>query len=341
MKSQCWQFDAYGAPETLVWREQELPEPGPGQALVKLKAIGMNRADWNYVQGEYFPAEVFPSCLGAEAVGEIIALGEPTESGLTALTQLDLKVGARVGTLSARVNRARMGVYRDIGLYDQAALVPVPETYTDEEGAAFWTALLTMGGAMEMGGFTANSGAGKTVLITAAASGMGMLALKIAKLWGATTIATTRSAQKQKEMSGFADHVILCQDSESLAKEAKRVTNGQGVNLALDPVGAAFYPGLLGAMARSGDIVSYEAITGSQASIGIMDMMMKDLSFHGFTIFRPFSSPQLLSTLVDIGLANAEALRPVVAGSFDLANAPQALDALGRSEHIGKLIIRC
>ena len=94
-------------------------------------------------------------------------------------------------------------------------------------------------------------------------------------------------------------------------------------------------------MARSGDIVSYEAITGSQASIGIMDMMMKDLSFHGFTIFRPFSSPQLLSTLVDIGLANAEALRPVVAGSFDLANAPQALDALGRSEHIGKLIIRC
>jgi len=341
MKSQCWQFDAYGAPETLVWREQELPEPGPGQALVKLKAIGMNRADWNYVQGKYFPAEVFPSCLGAEAVGEIIALGGPAESGPTALAQLNLKVGARVGTLSARVNRARMGVYRDIGLYDQAALVPIPDTYTDEEGAAFWTALLTMGGAMEMGGFTANSGAGKTALITAAASGMGMLALKLAKLWGATTIATTRSAQKQEEMSGFADHVILCQDSESLAEGVKRATNGQGANLALDPVGAAFYPGLLAAMARSGDIVSYEAITGSQASMSIMDMMMKDLSFHGFTIFRVFSSSQLLSTLVDIGLANADALRPVVAGSFDLANVPQALDALGRSEHIGKLIIRC
>lgn len=341
MKSNSWQFDAHGAPgEALRWREQDLAEPGPGQAWVKIHAIGINRSDLNYVLGQHFPARTFPSCLGAEAVGEIIALGPAAKGGPEPVSRLNLEVGARIGTLSARVNQAAMGVYRDVGLYDQAALAPIPDSYTDEEGAAFWTAVLTMGGAMEMAGFSAATAAGKQVLVTAGGGGMGGMAIQLARHWGATSIATTRNAEKADRLNWLADHVIVCNDSASLADGVLKITDGHGVDLVLDPVGADFYPGLLKAVAQGGNIVSYECITGTLADISIMDMMMKDVSFHGYTTFRPFNNPALLNRLIDLGLDNAQALRPVVSQTFGLSETPMALETLGRSEHVGKLVIK-
>ncbi len=341
MQSSTWQFDAYGPPgQALAWREQELPEPGPGQAWVKIKAIGMNRSDLNYIGGHYFPAKHFPSCVGTEAVGEIIALGPPGRGKAEPLEHLQLAEGDRVGTLTLRIDEAAMGVYRDVGLYDQAALAPVPEAYSDEEAAAYWVAILTMGGAMEMGGLSATTAAGKTVLITAAASGMGVMALKLARLWGANTIATTRNPAKVSELEALAGQVLVCQDSQSLADGVHKLTQGRGVDCVLDPVGAEYYPGLLKALARGGQIVSYECITGTQAGLSIMDMMMKDASFHGFTVFRPFANPALLNRLVAMGLDDAAPLRPLISRSFDLAEAPRALEVLGRCEHVGKLVIR-
>jgi NADPH2:quinone reductase len=341
MKSHSWQFDSYGTPsEVLTWREQDLPEPGPGQALVEIDAIGINRSDLNLVLGQYFPTGDFPSCLGGEAVGRIVALGQPIEVGLDPVNRLNLEIGARVATLSGRVDRVGMGVYRDVGLYDQASLAPVPESYSDEEGAALWTALITMGGAMEMGGFTAATAAGKKILITAGGSGIGALALKLARHWGATTIATTRNEGKADELSKLADHVVVCGDSDSLQEGVNEATNGHGADLVLDPVGAAFYPGLMGAVARGGAIVSYECITGSDARISIIDMMMKNASLHGFTIFHVVNNPEVLTRMIDIGLNNAQALRPVISEIFDLSDLPAALEALGRSEHVGKMVIK-
>jgi NADPH2:quinone reductase len=82
MKTRTFQFTEYGqATDVLQLAEQELPEPGPGQALVRIKAVGLNRSESNYVQGRYIPAREFPSGIGQEAVGEIVALGPPAEEG--------------------------------------------------------------------------------------------------------------------------------------------------------------------------------------------------------------------------------------------------------------------
>jgi len=341
MKSKTWQFDAYGPPsQVMQWRSEAIPEPGPGQAWVKISAVGINRSDLNYVEGRYFPASKFPSCMGTEAVGEIIALGPPGHGQPAPLRQLRLAPGTRVGTLTERIDQARTGVFRDVGLYRQASLVPIPDAYSDAEGAAFWVAVLTMGGAMEMGGLTAMTSPGKTVLITAAASGMGVMALKLAKLWGATTIATTRHGSKVPELERMADHVLVCTDHAGLKDGVKRLTNGKGADVALDPVGADFFPGLLDAIARGGQIVSYECMTGAMATFSIMDLMLKDASLHGFTVFRPFGDPVLLDRLVDMGLENALSLKPVISREFDLNQAPQALEALRRCEHVGKIVLR-
>lgn len=341
MRANRWQFAALGRPtEVMSWHAEDLPEPGPGQALVKIRAVGINRSDLNYVLGSHFPARRFPSGLGGEAVGEILALGPPASDGPPPVRGLQLAVGGRVGTVSGRIDRIASGVYRDIGLYDQAALLPVPLDYTDEEGAALWTAVFTMAGAMEMAGFNAHSAPGKTVLFTAGASGMGAFGLRLARHWGARTIATTRRQDKAGALAELADEIIVCSDSASLAKGVLACTDGRGYDLALDPVGAAFYPGLIEAAARSGRIVSYECISGSPANISIMEMIMKDLSLHGFTTFRVFGDPHRLDAMVELGMEHAQAVRPLVANTFPLSEAAEALETLEQSRHIGKLVLR-
>lgn len=335
MKSHAWQFDHHGEPrEVLHWREQELAQPGPGEVLVKIRAVGLNHADLAYVRGQYFPPESFPTCVGEEAVGEIIAVGD-SQDGL----QSDYQIGSRVALSPLMIHKESMGVFRDIGLYDQGMLLPVPDDYSDEEVAALWLGVITMAGALEMAGIKPGTANGKRILVTAGASGMGIIALKLANAWGAKTIATTRNHRKSEILEKFTDHMVVCDNSETLAEGVKQATDNQGADVILDPVGAAFYPGLIEAAASGGHIVSYESMSGDNPKLSIMDMMMKDLSIHGYTVFRPLQNPKLLKWLVNIGLEYADLIRPEIAAVYDMSDAVAALETLGQSEHIGKLIL--
>lgn len=338
-RSHAWQFDSFAAPEqALVWREQSLPAPGPGQALVRIRAIGMNRSEFNYVQGRYFPPRSFPSGIGQEAVGEIVALG-PAGTGRRPVAETPLQVGARVAILPGCVDMVTMGVYRDIGLYDQAALAPVPDDYSDEEAAGLWMAVLTMAGAMVRAGLSPETAAGKELLLTAASSSMGVVALKLARAWGMQTIATTRSADKIPALAALADHAIVATDSASLVSGVRAAVGERGYDVALDPVGAAFYPGLAEAAGQRAQIVSYELITGAETPLPLLPMLTKNLALHGYTLFATLGEPALWDQLQGWGMAYAEAIRPVVAKTFPLSQAPQALAEMGRAEHIGKLVL--
>lgn len=338
--SHCWQFDAYNTPgAALQWRSQDLPGPGVGQVLLKIRAIGMNRSEFNYVQGRYAPARTFPSCLGQEAIGEILAIGPHNDDGPQTYAKTPLTVGSRVALLPGRLDMCGMGTYRDIGLYDQSALVPVPDYYTDAEGAALWMAVLTMAGALERAGVTPASAKLKTVVITAASSSMGIVALKLAKAWGAKTIATTRSAAKAEQLAALCDHAIVASDSDSLIAGIANVTDKRGFDAALDPVGQAFFPGLIQSAAIGAHIVSYEMLTGREPVLPIAQMMIKDITIRGYTIFRPYRIPGLLNQIIDWGMHEAHVIKPVIAGTYALSDAPAALEELGRSEHIGKLVL--
>lgn len=340
MKSQFFQFPEYGRPtDVLTLSEQDLPDPGPGEALVKILAIGMNRSELNYTLGKYVPAKSFPSAVGQEAVGEIVALGEQTQEGLQANPATPLTVGARVAILPGQVDMCGMGTYRQAGIYNQSALAPVPEDYSDAEGAAYWMAILTAGGCLQQAGITPDNAAGKHLLITAAASGIGIMALKLARAWGATTIATTRSDDKRADLTGLADHVVVCSDSDSLVAGVKEAIGEQGIDLALDPVGDAFYAGMIAVAANGGQIISYEMITGANTTISIPTIMIKDISLRGFTLFRLLQQPALLAELIDQGLTYSEQARPIVANTFPLSEAATALEVLESAKHLGKLVL--
>jgi len=341
MQTRYFRFPEYGMPtEVLQLGEQELPDPGPGQALVKIEAIGLNRSELRYAQGFYVPAREFPSCIGQEAVGRIVALGPPAKSGTAAIAATPLEVGARVALLPGRVDICGMGAYREVGLYDQAALAPVPESFSDAEGAAYWMGILTMGGCLEQAGLTPENTRGKRVLITAATSSMGIVALKLARAWGAETFATSRSDEKARNLEGIADHVIVCRDSDALIEGVNAVTGEAGIDVALDPVGADFYPGLLAVTATGGQIVSYELISGPVANLSIPTMMIKDVTIRGFVIFRVYRLPGLLDTLIQQGMAYSDRVRPIISKTFPWEQAPAALAELGEARHVGKLILQ-
>ena len=299
----------------------------------------MNRSEFNYVQGKYAPARSFPSGIGQEAIGEILAIGPASADGPQPHHKTPLTVGSRVALLPGRVDMCDMGTYRDVGIFDQAALAPVPPTYTDAEAAGLWMGVLTMAGALELAGITPESAKGKTVLITAASSSMGVIALKLARTRGATTIASSRSAAKREQLAALSDHAIVAGDSDALATEIGRATDKRGFDVALDPVGQAFYPGLIESAAIGAQIISYEMITGREPALPIALMMMKDLSVGGYTIFRPYRIPGLLTQIIDWGMTYAEQITPIVAATHPLENAPQILDELGRCEHLGKLVL--
>lgn len=341
MKTRFFRFHEHGMPsDVFELAVQELPDPGPGQALVRIRAIGLNRSEMRYTQGRHWPVREFPSCVGQEAVGEIVALGPPAASGPPANAATPLEVGARVALLPGRVDLCGMGAYREFGLYDRAMLAPVPDAFSDDEGAAYWMGILTMGGCLEQAGLNPVNAAGKRVLITAATSSMGVVALKLAKAWGAETLATTRSAAKGKLLEDLADHVIVCSDSEALGAGIAAATRGAGIDVALDPVGPAFYPGIVAGMAEGGCVVSYELMTGPEAALPLVPLLMKDLTLRGFAIPFVYRHDGLLDTLIEQGMRYADAVRPIIAKTFPWEQAAAALAELAEARHVGKLVLR-
>jgi NADPH:quinone reductase-like Zn-dependent oxidoreductase len=333
MQSVTWKFEAYGEPDQVLAQVKvALDAPAAGKALVKIRAIGMNRSELNYVRGKYLPARNFPSALGQEAVGEIVALGEPADDEAAH----SFAVGDRVALTPGRVDMCGTGTYRDYGIYDQKALIPVPDNYSDEEGAAFWMAFLTVAGSLHNAGMTAKNASGKTLLVTAAASSVGVMALKIARLWGARTLATTRSSAKIDVLEQLADKVLICERGEQLAEQLK--TSG-GFDFAIDPVGGDFIDAMVACANHGAAIVSYEMIAGGRPEYSIAQVLVKDLTIRGFALFNIFRQPGLCEELVEKGLQDAKGLVPVIAGTFTLEDAPSALHALDASRHIGKLVL--
>ena len=334
MQSAYWYFDRFGEARAVMrLGRQSVPPPGPGQALVRIRAVGLNQADNRYLAGTHFPPKALPSGLALEGVGEVVALG-PAADGAPP----DFAVGDRVAFLPVRVDTAGMGVLREVGLYDCAALLPAPPAYSDREAAAFWMAVLTMAGAMEMAGLDAVSSRGRRVTFTAAAGGMGTLALKLARAWGATTIATTRDPGKVSQLAALAAHVAVVRKPDDLTA-ALRAVAGEGVHAVIDPLGGDFVGAAVAALSPGGRYVGYEWRAGTAGSFEIPALIAADASLHGYSIFRLLRHPVLLARLTAAGLQQADALRPVLADDFSFAAAPDAFATLARGAHVGKITV--
>jgi len=232
----------FGGPEVLSAEDLPLPEPGPGQARVKLAAIGVNFID-TYQRKGLYPGPL-PRVLGGESAGVVDAIGE----GVT-----ELKAGDRVVSASAPSS------YAEYVVVPVAQLVPIPEAVPFEQAAAAMLQGLT---AHYLAFSTYPIKPGDTVLVHAAAGGVGRLLVQIAKRCGARVIGTASTDEKiALARSGGADEVIAY-TREDFEAATKRLTDGKGVNAVYDSVGKTTFDQSLNCLRPRGYLVLYGQSSG-------------------------------------------------------------------------------
>ena len=233
-----------GGPEVLKFETVEVGDPGSGQALLRQTAAGLNYID-TYQRTGLYPLASFPVVLGMEGAGVVEAVGE-------GVTEVD--VGDRVAYSMA------LGAYAERRLVPAAVLVRLPDGISDDQGAAMMLKGCT---AQYLLRRTYRVEAGDTVLIHAAAGGVGLIVCQWAKLLGATVIGTVGSADKAALAKAHGcDHVIDYR-TENFAERVREITNGAGVPIVYDSVGRDTFTASLDCLQPRGLLVSFGQSSGA------------------------------------------------------------------------------
>jgi NADPH2:quinone reductase len=249
----------YGGPEVLSYEEIPTPQPGAGEALVKLKAIGVNFIDVYHRTGRYPGA--LPFTLGVEAAGLVEAVAPDVT---------EVKVGDRVAYGPV------LGAYAEYAAVKAASLVPVPDSVDDRKAVAAMVQGMT---AHYLAFDTYPVQKGDTVLVHAAAGGVGLLLTQVTKRRGARVIATVSTeAKAQLAREAGADEVILYSQVDFEA-EVKRLTDGKGVACVYDSVGKTTFEKSLNCLRPRGYLVLYGASSGPAPSIDPITLMNKGSLF--------------------------------------------------------------
>lgn len=242
-----------GGPEVIEWVEEDIPNPGPGEVLIQHSAIGLNFID-TYHRGGLYPIDL-PSGLGLEAAGTVTALGE----GVAGYAE-----GDRVAYMGPG-----LGAYATHRVMPADALFKLPDDVSDDVAAAAILKAATTEGLVER---CADVNAGDTVLVHAAAGGVGLIMVQWLKALGVNVIGTVSSDAKEVlAREAGSDHVIRY-DREEIAPLVRDITGGKGVPVVFDGVGKATFEASLDSMSPRGLLVSFGNASGAVegVSLGIL-----------------------------------------------------------------------
>lgn len=321
-----------GKPEVLQYQEVPTPVPGPGQALVKAHAIGVNMPEVLVRSGRYAWMPPLPAIPGIEMSGTIASLGAGVQ---------DFKIGEAV-YVSARELPHRCGCYAEYIAVDTRALVKVP-SQVDLEAAAtlasFQVAWHLLNSATR--GFEYAS-----VLVTAAAGGIGSAAVQLAAATGIRVIALTSSTEKAAFAKRLGASVAIAQTEEGWTGRIREATENRGVDLILDAIGGAGFPALFDHLAPLGLVIKYGQLAGLPESATVYDAMRRHLahspalrlfSMHTFDDdpARRRACTETLLRLLDRG-----AIGPVIQQRLPLAEAARAHELLEGGKVLGKLVLK-
>jgi NADPH2:quinone reductase len=312
----------FGGPEVLALDDIPLPQPGPGEARVKLQAIGVNFIDIYQRTGAYKGA--LPLALGQEGAGVVDAVG----AGVT-----EVKEGDRVAYASV------VGSYAEYAIVPAARLVPIPEKITAEQAAAVMLQGMT---AHYLTNSTFALHSGNTALVHAAAGGLGLLVVQIARRMGAHVIGTVSTEEKaQLAKEAGAEHTILYiqQDFEA---ETKRLTGGRGVDVVYDSVGKTTFDKGLNCLRPRGYMVLCGQSSGAAAPLDPQVLNAKGSLFLTRPTLAHYiaTREELLWRTGDLfKWMLAEELKVRVDKTFPLANAGQAHEYLASRQSKGKLVL--
>ncbi len=316
---------APGAPEVMELVEGPVPAPGPDEVLIRVLAAGVNRPDVAQRQGSYPPPPGASPVLGLEVAGEVVAAG----AGVTRY-----RPGERVCALT------NGGGYAEYATAPAAQTLPWPAGYDALHAAALPETYFTVWANLFMLGRLA---AGETALIHGGTSGIGVTAIQLAREFGAKVFTTVGSAAKAAAAAALGAVAINYREADFL-EAVREATDGRGVDVVLDMVGAAYFPRNIRALALDGRLVLIAFLHGSRLDgFDLTPIMVRRLTVCGSTM-RPRSTAQkgaiaaALHQMVWPVLA-AGRCGPVIHRCFGLAQAAQAHALMESSAHIGKIML--
>ncbi len=307
------QITAFGGPEVMQYTELPDPIAGDAEVVLEVTAIGINYADTHQTENSYLSPQTLPMIPGIEVTG--------TCKGKRYLASVS------------------SGGYAQKAVAHQAALIPIPDSVTDQQalcmlvqGSTAWHLLRTM----------ANVQPGQTVVIHAAAGGVGTIAIQLAKMWGAKVIAVTSSPEKSKLAKSLGADVVVDAASEDLGKALREANGGRGVDVVLEMVGGKTFDESLLALGTFGKLITFGmASRTAPTPIHPGSLMHGSKTIAGFWLANCFGKKEMMQDVIAelFNLVAAGKLRPIIGSTYPLSKAADAHRAMLARETTGKIAL--
>jgi NADPH:quinone reductase-like Zn-dependent oxidoreductase len=295
---------------------------------IRVKAIGLNRADALMRSGTYIETPALPSGLGLEAAGIVEAVGAGVDG---------LAPGDAVSVVPP-VSMSRWPAYGELATFPAHLVVKHPPSLDWTSAAALWMAYVTAYGALvDIAGLRQ----GDVVAITAASSSVGLAAIQIARRVGARPVAVTRTSAKRTALLDAGAAHVVASDEEDLEQALKAFAGEAGVRVVFDPVGGPLFVPLTAAMARGGILIEYGGLSTEPTPFPLFAVLSKSLTLRGYLVHEIVTDPARLAQAKRFILDGMEAgaLRPVIARTFPFGQIEEAHRFLESNAQFGKVVV--
>jgi NADPH2:quinone reductase len=313
-----------GGPEVLRIEQRPVPQPGPGQVLVEVAFAGVNRPDVLQRLGRYPPPPGASDIPGLEIAGRVVVAGEGAEA----------LFGRRVCALVTG------GGYAQYCLAVADHCLPVPAAMPLAEAAALPETLFTVWHNVFERGWACE---GETLLVHGGTSGIGTMAIKLARLFELTVIVTCGSDAKCAAARQIgADHAINYR-TEDFVERVKAITGGKGAELCLDMVAGDYTQRNLDCLGEGGRLVTIAVLGGAEATVNMARLMVRRQTVTGSTLrgrsdsFKALLADEIARTVWP--LVEEGKLRPAMDRVFPLEHAAAAHARMESGEHVGKIVL--
>lgn len=314
-----------GGPETLAPAMRPVPQPGPGEVLIRVAAAGVNRPDVMQRRGLYPPPPGASDLPGLEVSGTIEALGE----GVT-----DWRPGDRVCALLTG------GGYAEYAVAPEGQCLPVPEGVALEDAAALPETFFTVWSNLFERGYAAP---GETVLVHGGTSGIGTTAIQLCRAFDLNVIVTCGTDEKCRMAEELGANAAINYRTEDFVERVRDLTGGRGVDVVLDMIGGDYVPKNLSLLAHDGRHVSIAIQRGNRAEIRLFDIMTRRLVLTGSTLrARSVAFKAALARGLEREvwpLFASGKLKPIIDSRFPLREAAKAHQRMEDSLHVGKILL--
>jgi putative PIG3 family NAD(P)H quinone oxidoreductase len=314
-----------GGPDVLTWSEVPDVSPGPGEVLVDVAASAVNRADLLQREGNYAPPPGASPYLGLEASGRIVALGPDVEGWTVGDEVTALLSGGGYAERVAVPAGQVLPVPSGVGLVSAAALPEVVSTV--------WSNVFMLAGLRP----------GETLLIHGGTSGIGTMAIQLAKAVGARVFVTVGSPEKAEAARALGADLAINYKEEDFVAAVREATDGRGVDVILDNMGAKYLPRNIDALAPNGRLVVIGLQGGSRGELDLAKLMAKRAAVLATTLRgRPADEKAAIVSSVREHvwpLIESGQVKPVVDRVLPMSEAAEAHRVVQDSKHIGKVLL--